>query len=48
MRLETVLVINDEPCPGLIVLDLGLPDGEGIDVCREIRNAGPIITAVGA
>ncbi|HEY7899062.1 MAG TPA: response regulator [Gemmatimonadaceae bacterium] len=24
--------------PGLIVLDLGLPDGEGIDVCRELRG----------
>ena len=24
--------------PDLIVLDLGLPDGPGIDVCREIRS----------
>jgi two-component system KDP operon response regulator KdpE len=31
--------------PALIVLDLGLPDMEGIDVCREIRSwsAAPII-----
>jgi two-component system KDP operon response regulator KdpE len=31
--------------PALIVLDLGLPDIEGIDVCREIRSwsAAPII-----
>jgi len=31
--------------PGLIVLDLGLPDGEGIDVCREIRkwSSAPIV-----
>jgi two-component system OmpR family response regulator len=24
----------------LVVLDLGLPDGEGLDLCREIRRAG--------
>jgi two-component system KDP operon response regulator KdpE len=31
--------------PALIVLDLGLPDMEGLDVCREIRSwsAAPII-----
>ena len=31
--------------PGLIVLDLGLPDQEGIDVCRHLRSftAAPII-----
>jgi two-component system KDP operon response regulator KdpE len=31
--------------PALIVLDLGLPDTDGIDVCREIRrwSAVPII-----
>jgi two-component system KDP operon response regulator KdpE len=31
--------------PDLIVLDLGLPDGDGIEICRLIRdgNATPII-----
>src|SRR5262252_4441111 len=31
--------------PALVILDLGLPDMEGIDVCREIRSwsAAPII-----
>jgi two-component system KDP operon response regulator KdpE len=32
-------------CPSLIVLDLGLPDMQGVDVCREIRrwSAMPIL-----
>ena len=31
--------------PDLIILDLGLPDAEGLDVCREIRrwSAAPVI-----
>src|SRR6266436_684730 len=28
--------------PDLVVLDLGLPDVEGVDVCREIRTWSPV------
>lgn len=32
--------------PDLIVLDIGLPDGSGIDMCRELRLAGRTIPVV--
>ena len=29
--------------PDLIVLDLGLPDGDGLSACAEIADIGPLI-----
>lgn len=29
------------PAPELLILDIGLPDGHGLDLCRELR-AGPL------
>ena len=29
------------PAPDLLILDIGLPDGHGLDLCRELR-AGPL------
>ncbi|HYN09817.1 MAG TPA: response regulator transcription factor [Vicinamibacterales bacterium] len=39
------LAAFDRQLPDLIVLDLGLPDGDGIDVCRQVRERAdlPII-----
>lgn len=31
------------PAPELLILDIGLPDGHGLDLCRELR-AGPLKT----
>ncbi|HEV6965518.1 two-component system response regulator CreB [Roseateles sp.] len=28
------------PAPQLLVLDIGLPDGHGLDLCRELRASG--------
>src|SRR5687768_4562194 len=39
---RAVLEIVGRDTPDLIVLDLGLPDMDGVDVCRSIRAAGNV------
>ena len=33
--------LRTAPAPELLILDIGLPDGHGLDLCRELR-AGPL------
>jgi len=33
--------LKQAPAPDLLILDIGLPDGNGLDLCRELR-AGPL------
>jgi two-component system catabolic regulation response regulator CreB len=33
--------LRQAPAPDLLILDIGLPDGHGLDLCRELR-AGPL------
>jgi len=38
---EALAVLAEQPV-ALVVLDVGLPDASGFDVCREIRRRGPV------
>lgn len=35
-----------EAAPDLFILDLGLPDGDGLDFCGELRAAGSIVPVI--
>lgn len=35
------LALLERTKPGLIVLDVQLPDGNGLALCRDLRRAGP-------
>jgi DNA-binding response OmpR family regulator len=49
---ETALRLADELAADLVVLDLMLPGIDGLEVCRRLRDAGPVpiimLTALGA
>jgi DNA-binding response OmpR family regulator len=49
---ETALRLADELAVDLVVLDLMLPGIDGLEVCRRLRDAGPVpiimLTALGA
>lgn len=36
----------DESTPDLLVLDLGLPDIDGLDLCREVRESSPGVSII--
>jgi DNA-binding response OmpR family regulator len=43
---NSMKVVFKEKRPDLIILDLMLPDGDGIEVCREIRKSHPEIPVI--
>ena len=38
---DALSAAREDP-PDLVLLDIGLPDGSGLDVCRELRKSGDV------
>ena len=38
---QSAVAIVESAQPDVAVLDVQLPDGDGVTICREIRSAGP-------
>ena len=43
---EARAVLARGPAPDVIVLDVMLPDGDGLDWCREVKAAHPAVAVV--
>ena len=47
---QTAFAVIDDFAPDLVLLDVQLPDGNGVDICRKLRNRGfdkPILMLTG-
>jgi len=45
-RAETAIARIPATRPDVALLDVRLPDGDGVDVCRDIRSANPAIACI--